>query len=131
MKIPYEQLTPSRALEVYCDWTVEQLKSFKPPFEWYFLFYPIRTLLLGAKLLNKEEYAEAVWPWLDQYCIEQFPNGALSSTCRGKAITEYSKEEIEDYIRNGKLNSPRRRYPYSHFEIQRNGYVRLRGYCSI
>ena len=104
MKIPYEQLTPHKALEVYCDWIVEQLKSFKPPFEWYFLFYPIRTLLLGAKLLNREEYAEAVWPWLDQYCIEQFPNGALSSTCRGKAITEYTKEEIEDYIRNGKLN---------------------------
>ena len=104
MKIPYEQLTPEKALEVYCDWTAEYIKRFQPPFEWYFLFYPIRTLLLGAKLLDREDYAEAVWPWLDEYCAEQFPNGALSSTCRGKAITEYSVDEIEDYIRNGKLN---------------------------
>ena len=98
MKIPYEQLSRRDALTLYCDWIVEQLKSFKPPFEWYYLFYPIRTLILGAKLLGKEEYAEAVWPWLDQYTVEQFPNGALSSTCRGKAITEYTVDEIEDYI---------------------------------
>ena len=104
MKINYEQHTPEKALELYCDWIVEQLKTFTPPFEWYFLFYPIRTLLLGAKYLNREDYAEAVWPWLDRYCEEQFPNGALSSTCRGKAITEYTKEELEDYVRNGKLN---------------------------
>ena len=104
MQITYEQQTPEKALELYCDWIVEQLKTFKPPFEWYFLFYPIRTLLLGAKLLGREDYAEAVWPWLDEYCAEQFPNGALSSTCRGKAITEYTVEEREEYIRTGKLN---------------------------
>ncbi|MBE6385523.1 MAG: hypothetical protein E7048_07655 [Lentisphaerae bacterium] len=104
MKIPYEQLTPEKALETYCDWIVERLKSFTPPFEWYYLFYPIRTLILGAKYLNREDYAEAVWPWLDEYCAEQFPSGALSSTCRGKAITEYTVDEIEDYIRTGKLN---------------------------
>ena len=104
MKIPYEQLSRREALALYCDWIVEQLKSFKPPFEWYYLFYPIRTLILGAKLLGKEEYAEAAWPWLDQYTLEQFPNGALSSTCRGKAITEYTVDEIEEYIRCGKLN---------------------------
>ena len=80
MKINYEQHTPEQALELYCDWIVEHLKKFKPPFEWYFLFYPVRTLLLGAKLLGREDYAEAVWPWLDQYCIEQFPNGGLYST---------------------------------------------------
>ena len=60
MKIPYEQLSHREALALYCDWIVEQLRSFKPPFEWYYLFYPIRTLILGAKLLGKEEYAEAV-----------------------------------------------------------------------
>ena len=47
MKINYEQQTPEQALELYCDWIVEHLKKFAPPFEWYFLFYPIRTLLLG------------------------------------------------------------------------------------
>ena len=104
MKITYEQHTPEQALELYCDWIVEHLKKFTPPFEWYFLFYPIRTLLLGAKLLNREDYAEAVWPWLDQYCIEQFPNGGLFSTCRGKAITEYTQEEIENDVRTGRLN---------------------------
>ena len=66
MKIPYEQLTPEKALETYCDWIVERLKSFTPPFEWYYLFYPIRTLILGAKYLDREDYAEAAWPWLDE-----------------------------------------------------------------
>ena len=47
MKIIYEQQTPEEALGLYCDWIVEHLKKFEPPFEWYFLFYPIRTLLLG------------------------------------------------------------------------------------
>ncbi len=101
----YEQMTPREALEDYCNWILSQMPKFRePPYEWYFLFYPIRTLLLGAKLLGRGEYAEAVWPHLDHYIGEQLPNGALSSNYRGKPATELSQKEIEDLLRCGKFN---------------------------
>ncbi len=105
MKLRYEQLAPREALKEYCDWLLAQMPRFQtPPYEWYFIFYPIRTLLLGAKLLGDEKYAEAVWPHLDHYIGEQLPNGALSSNYRGKPAAELSQAEIEDLLRNGKLN---------------------------
>lgn len=101
----YEQLTPREALGEYCDWILTQMPKFEaPPYEWYFLFYPIRTLLLGAKLLERKRYADAVWPHLDHYIGEQLPNGALSSNFRGKPAAELSQKEIEDLLRHGKLN---------------------------
>ena len=101
----YEQMTPREALEEYCNWILSQMSKFRePPYEWYFLFYPIRTLLLGAKLLGRKEYAEAVWPHLDHYIGEQLPNGALSSNYRGKPAAELSQKEIEDLLRCGKFN---------------------------
>ncbi len=105
MNIRYEQLSPREALQTYCDWLLSQMPKYaKPPYEWYFLFYPIRTLLLGAKLLNRPEYAEAVWPHLDNYIGEQLPNGALSSNFRGKPAAELTRKEIEDLLRGGKFN---------------------------
>ena len=63
MKIRYEQLTPHEALETYCDWIVSQLPQYDHllGYSWYRLFYPLRTLLLGAKLLNRPDYAQ--WTW--------------------------------------------------------------------
>ena len=105
MKIPYEQLDPKEALKVYCDWIVEQLPNFaNPPFEWYFLMYPIRTLLMGAKILNRKDYAEATWPFLDNYVSEQLPNGALTSNFRGQPADKMTQEDIEELLRFGKLN---------------------------
>ncbi len=105
MKIPYKQLTPEKALETYCDWIISQLPKFdKPPFEWYFLFYPMRTLLMGAQLLNRKDYAEATWPYLDHYVEEQLPNGALTSNFRGQPAAEMSQQDIEDLLTCGKLN---------------------------
>ena len=105
VEIPYRQLTPEKALETYCDWIVSQLPRFKePPFEWYFLFYPMRTLLMGAHLLNRPDYAEAVWPYMDRYVEEQLPNGALTSNCRGQRGATMSQQEIEDLLSTGKLN---------------------------
>jgi len=105
VEIPYRQLTPEKALETYCDWIVSQLPRFKePPFEWYFLFYPMRTLLMGAKLLDRPDYAEAVWPYMDRYVEEQLPNGALTSNCRGQPGAKMTQQEIEDLLSNGKLN---------------------------
>ena len=105
MNIPYEQLEPKAALKVYCDWIMSQLSKFQnPPFEWYFLFYPIRTLLMGARILNCKEYAEATWPFLDHYVEEQLPNGALTSNFRGQPAATMTQKDIEDLLRNGKLN---------------------------
>ena len=105
VEIPYRQLTPEKALETYCDWIVSQLPKYsKPPFEWYFIFYPMRTLLMGANLLNRPDYAEAVWPYMDRYIEEQLPNGALSSNCRGQPGATMSQEDIEEILSKGKLN---------------------------
>jgi len=105
MEIPYRQLTPAKALEVYCDWIVSRLPKFNdPPFEWYFLMYPIRTLLMGAKILKRKDYAEATWPFLDNYVSEQLPNGALSSNFRGQPADGMTQEDIENLLRCGKLN---------------------------
>ena len=105
VEIPYRQLTPEKALETYCDWIVSQLPKYKePPFEWYFVFYPMRTLLMGANLLNRPDYAEAVWPYMDRYVEEQLPNGALTSNCRGQRGATMSQQEIEDLLSTGKLN---------------------------
>lgn len=105
MNIKYEQLSPRDALKTYCDWILSQMPKYRnPPYEWYFLFYPIRTLLLGAKLLDNHEYAEAVWPHLDRYVGEQLPNGALSSNFRGKPASELSQKEMETLLREGKFN---------------------------
>lgn len=105
VEIPYRQLTPEKALETYCDWIVAQLPKYKePPYEWYFLFYPMRTLLMGAHLLNRSDYAEAVWPFMDRYIDEQLPNGALSANCRGQRGATMTQQEIEDLLSTGKLN---------------------------
>ena len=105
MKIRYEQLTPHEALETYCDWIVGQLPKFaEPPFEWYFLMYPIRTLLMGAAILKRRDYAEATWPFLDNYVSEQLPNGALSSNFRGQPADRMTQEDIEKLLRFGRLN---------------------------
>lgn len=105
VEIPYRQLTPEKALETYCDWIVSQMPRFKdPPFEWYFLFYPMRTLLMGANLLNRPDYAEAVWPFMDRYIDEQLPNGALTANCRGQPGATMSQQDIEDLLTTGKLN---------------------------
>lgn len=105
MEIRYEALSPRDALQTYCDWLLSQLPAYQnPPYEWYFLFYPIRTLLLGARLLGQEVYAEAVWPHLDHYVGEQLANGALTSNFRGKPAAELSQPEIEHLLRTGKLN---------------------------
>jgi hypothetical protein len=105
MNITYEQLSPREALQTYCDWLLAQMPKFRePPYEWYFLFYPIRTLLLGARLLQRDDYAQAVWPHLDNYIGEQLPNGALSSNFRGKPAAELTQREIEHLLRTGKFN---------------------------
>jgi len=113
----YEQLTPSKALESYCDWLLtKQTQDEHGTFfyinsatnrrskEWYMIFYPLRTLLLAGKLLNRPDYTDAVWKYFDNYVGEQLPNGAFSSNYRCQPTETLSKKDIQNLLRNGKLN---------------------------
>lgn len=115
MQINYGSLnTPKETLDLYCRWILEQ--EYDSPeqgkffycgngmFEWYMIFYALRTMSLGAVLLNKPEYAKVVEPYFDLYCGEQLPNGALTSNYRGKPAAQMAVQEREDLIRCGKLN---------------------------
>ena len=115
MKIEYgRRYEPAEALDNYCSWIMEQeyvseergkfLYCGPGSFEWYMVFYALRTLSLGGTLLNKPEYTEFAEPYLDTYCGEQLPNGALSSNYRRKRADEMDAAELEHLIRCGKLN---------------------------
>ena len=106
MKIRYEQLTPHEALETYCDWIVSQLPQYDHllGYSWYRLFYALRTLLLGAKLLNRPDYAQWTWRQMDRYIGEQLPNGAFTANHRGRLGEEMTQEEIEELLRTGNIN---------------------------
>lgn len=106
MKIPYEQLSPKEALETYCEWIMEQLPQYDELtiFSWYRVFYPLRVLLLGSKLLGKPHYAEAAWRQMDRYLPEQLPNGAFCAYFRNKPTAEMTQKEIEELFRTGNLN---------------------------
>ena len=115
MKINYgEENSAAETLDMYCRWILEQeydagergkfLYCGKNTFEWYMIFYALRTLSLGGALLNKPEYTKAAEPYFDTYCGEQLPNGALSSNYRGKPAAQMTAQEMEDLIRCGKLN---------------------------
>ncbi|MBE6930498.1 MAG: hypothetical protein E7463_09485 [Ruminococcaceae bacterium] len=113
----YEQLTPGEALESYCDWlltqqTQDEVGTFfyikgasgMRSREWYMIFYPLRTLLLAGKLLNRPDYTEAVWKYFDNYVGEQLPNGAFSSNYRRQPSETLTKKDIQELLRSGKLN---------------------------
>lgn len=115
MKINYgEENSKLQTLDLYCQWILEQeydagargkfLYCGKDTFEWYMIFYALRTLSLGGTLLNKPEYIKAAEPYMDLYCGEQLPNGALCSGYRGKPAAKMTAQEIEDLIRTGNLN---------------------------
>ncbi len=113
----YEQLSPTEALQAYCDWLLtQQVEDETGTFfniqngkggksrEWYMIFYPLRSLLLAGRLFNRPEYTDAVWKYFDNYVGEQLPNGAFSSNYRNKPTAELSKKEYFELLRCGKLN---------------------------
>ena len=113
MTIPYEQQTPKQALGLYCDWLVEQQQGsdFFPiyergtkMYEWYMVFYPLRALLLGAKLLDRPAYIGVVEAHVDRYLAEQLPNGGFTSTYRRQPTAGMSLEDFWDVMRHGNVN---------------------------
>lgn len=113
MNISYTQQTPLEALRLYCDWLVEQqagqkffpiYENGKPMYEWYMVFYPLRTLMLGAKLLNRPDYIPVVEHFVDLYLTEQLPGGGFTSTFRHKPTAALTKEELHRVMRRGNVN---------------------------
>ena len=115
--IRYEQLTPREALEGYCDWLLEQqtqdeVGTFfyitgangQRSREWYMIFYPLRTLLLAGKLLDRPDYTAAVWKYFDNYVSEQLPNGGFTSNYRNHPTEALTKREFQEILRSGKVN---------------------------
>ncbi|OGO83324.1 MAG: hypothetical protein A2Y21_02125 [Clostridiales bacterium GWC2_40_7] len=115
MKIPYyDQLTPQKTLRLYCDWLLEQQVE-DPAFfriyergglmyEWYMVFYPVRTLMLGGRLLNERKYIDAALKYVDIYLTEQLPNGAFTSTYRRQPTANLTREQYHHVMRTGNVN---------------------------
>lgn len=114
MIIPYRQLTPEEMLKTCCDWLMEQQRpdgSFfkmseadEPMNEWYMVFYPVRALLLGGRLLQNQAYTDLALAYADKYASEQLPNGAFTSTCRFQPTAGMTPAEIFDVCINQNLN---------------------------
>ena len=115
MDISYRQLSNEEALEVYSEWLLEQridspLRFFKClsngnfSREWYMIFYPLRSLILAARLLNKEKYLDAALEFVDIYLSEQLPNGAFTSNYRQQPTEKLTRKEFHELLRVGKIN---------------------------
>ena len=113
MKINYEQHTPREALALYCDWLsfMQEGRDFFPIYEktrnvmeWYMVFYPLRTLLMGAKILGKAEYSQIAESYVDKYLTEQLPNGGFTSTYRRQPTSGMSKADLHNVYIHQNVN---------------------------
>ena len=113
MKIVYEQHNPEDALREYCEWLTDQRdgKDFfhiyevgRHSFEWYMVFYPVRTLLLGGKLLNEPKFIEVATKSVDLYLTEQLPNGGFTSNFRGQDSSTLTNRDVANILRKGNVN---------------------------
>ena len=68
------------------------------------IFYPVRTLLLGGKLLNNNRYIEAAIKYTDIYLSEQLPNGGFTSNFRRTGTESLIKKEFQNILRSGNVN---------------------------
>jgi hypothetical protein len=107
------QMTPEDAIQSYCDWILGKQTSDpffrcvewgRQRYEWYMIFYPVRTLLLGGALLQKQEYIAEALKYVELFLSEQLPNGAFTSNFRKKPTSDLSKEEFNQILRHGRVN---------------------------
>ncbi len=112
MSNSYPCLYPRDMLQECCGWLLSQyqepglfraLEWGKPIHEWYMFFYPVRTLLLGARLLGKDAYRQMAFKVIDTYLAEQLPNGAFTSNFRNQP-QGVTQDELEEILRCGKVN---------------------------
>ena len=108
-----QTLDPGEALRMYCDWLLARRTEepfFKcvekevPQYEWYMIFYPLRTLLHGYRILGDKRYLEAALPCLDAYVSEQLPNGGFTSNFRQCPTSRLDKREFQEIVRQGRVN---------------------------
>ena len=108
-----EVLTPKEALQTYADWLLNQRTDdhfFKchargtQRYEWYMIFYCVRTLLCAGRLLGERRYIEAVLPYFDNYVSEQLPNGGFTSNFRKNPTSRLAKAELHEILCSGRVN---------------------------
>lgn len=112
MKIPYEQLSPSDAMKTYCDWLAEQLfagscrrlEAGQAGWSWYDTFYPLRTLVLGSRLLGEPGYTAPCIRYMDAFVAEQLPNGGFTAHYRGAPSGKMAMKEFRKIMREGCVN---------------------------
>lgn len=114
VKLCIAQSELKKALGQYADWLILQecenppflkcQEKGKPCYEWYMIFYPLRTLVLAGKLLNNEQYVRTALKYIDIYLTEQLPNGAFSSNFRQTPTERLTRKEFENILRFGKCN---------------------------
>lgn len=115
MKIKYEQLSLTDALRAYADWLLDQqieeparfFKCYqrgKLRFEWYMIFYSVRTLMLAGRILKERKYIDAALKYVDTYISEQLPNGGFTSNYRQKPSDQLTKKEFHELLRSGNIN---------------------------
>jgi len=106
-------LSPREMLRTCCDWLMQQyihpgmfrcMENGRQMNEWYMFFYPVRTLLLGDRLLNEPKYTETALTVVEAYLAEQLPNGAFTSNYRAQPTETLTKEQFEQILRAGKVN---------------------------
>lgn len=115
MEITNKQLSPTEALKLYSDWLLEQEVKKPAPFfkcleegiqryEWYMIFYPLRTLMMASKILEDKRYFEAAVKHMDNYISEQLPNGGFTSNYRQIPTEKLCKKEFHELLRSGRVN---------------------------
>lgn len=112
MQIRFEQLSPSEAMKIYCNWLAEQLfaescrrlEREQAGWSWYDTFYPLRTLVLGGRLLDESGYIASCIKYMDAFVAEQLPNGGFTAHYRGLPSVKLGMKEFRKIMREGCVN---------------------------
>jgi hypothetical protein len=105
--------TPQETLRSYCEWILEQqtddpffrcIEWGRQRYEWYMIFYPVRTLFLGSILLKDKKYINEALKYVELYLSEQLPNGAFTSNYRKMPADHLTKSEFNNILRYGRVN---------------------------
>lgn len=103
---------PAKALRRTCDWLVAHRRADgflgdhwgqKNAACWYTVSMPVRALLAGYDILGDRRYLAAARDALDKFVAEQLPNGGWLGVFLGKPVARWSKKELANNLRHGRI----------------------------
>lgn len=102
---------PAKALRRACDWLVVRRRPDgflgdhwgSGVAHWYTVSMPIRALLAGYDILGDRRYRDAARAALDRFVSEQLPNGGWLGVFRGKPVSRWSKADLADQLKHGRI----------------------------